>query len=142
MTTDFIAALKAEITEIEAALRADPRHRKLAKLRETLAEYEPAKAAAQPNLLLTPAATIIGNITGGTKETRIKAELTNVFKAKGPQHRTVLLEHLKLKGLMGHEKDPLASLAAYLSGWKDTFAFDGKGTWGLPDQFEDAEEAS
>jgi hypothetical protein len=32
---------------------------------------------------------------------------------------------------MGHEKNPLAALAAYLSGWKEFFDFDGKGNWSL-----------
>jgi hypothetical protein len=137
--SNFITVLKAEIAELEAELRADPRHRKLARLRETLAEYEPPNASKQPSLLLTPSETIISGMMNGTKEAKIKAELTAIFKAKGPQHRTLLLEHLKQKGLMGHEKDPLASLAAYLSGWKDSFAFDGKGIWGLPDQFADDE---
>jgi hypothetical protein len=30
-------------------------------------------------------------------------------------------------------------LAAYLSSWKDTFGFDGKGVWGLHDQFTETE---
>ena len=71
-----------------------------------------------------------------TKEERIKSELISIFNGHGPQHRTKLLEHLKAMGLMGHEKDPMASLAAYLSGWKEIFAFDGKGVWGLPEQFK------
>jgi hypothetical protein len=144
MTATFIESLKAEIAEIEAALRADPRHRKLAKLRETLAEYEPLPPAekTQPPSFRLPGpppdsfAQAVGNGLARTKEERIKAELTGLFTKDGPQHRSIILEHLKQKALMGHEKDPMASLAAYLSGWKDVFGFDGKGTWGLRDQFE------
>jgi hypothetical protein len=32
---------------------------------------------------------------------------------------------------MGHEKDPMGSLAAYLSGWNDVFDPDGRGNWSL-----------
>jgi hypothetical protein len=136
MTVAFITALKAEIAEIEAELRADPRHRKLAKLRETLAIYEPVPTTQQAPHQLTAAGLVVGNGLARTKEDRIRAELTAFFKKDGPQHRSIILEHLKQKDMMGHEKDPMASLAAYLSGWKDVFGFDGKGTWGLRDQFE------
>jgi hypothetical protein len=41
--------------------------------------------------------------------------------------------------LMGHEKDPMASLAAYFSRWRDTFDPDGAGNWELRQELKAAE---
>jgi hypothetical protein len=41
-------------------------------------------------------------------------------------------------GLVGQEKNPMVSLAAYLSDWKDTFASDGKGNFSLKKQVKSA----
>jgi hypothetical protein len=132
MTTNFIAALKAEIEQLEAEIRSDPRHRKLQRLRETLAEYEPRGTVHQdqPNPVNGSPAVGAGALRR-TKEDRMKAALTQLLKEEGPQHRKVLLEHLQRVGLMGNEKNPMANFAAYLSNWKDLFEPDGRGVWRL-----------
>jgi HAMP domain-containing protein len=138
MTTDFIAALKAEIAQLEAEIRNDPRHRKLQRLRETLAEYEPRGTMHQdqPIPVNGSPADVAGAIAR-TKESRIKAVLIQRLKEHGPQHRKVLLEHLQRVGLMGNEKDPMAYFAAYLSNWRDIFEPDGKGVWRLREPAQD-----
>jgi hypothetical protein len=42
-----------------------------------------------------------------------------------------ILEILLSKGLMGHEKDPMASLAAYLTAFSNDFVNNGSGTWSI-----------
>jgi hypothetical protein len=66
-----------------------------------------------------------------SKATRIHAAITDLLTNEGSTHRKEILNKLIKLGLMGNEKDPMASLAAYLSGWKDAFTFDGKGNWSL-----------
>ena len=69
--------------------------------------------------------------TRRSKAAQIKAEVTDLLSARGTEHRQKILDHLIAKGLMGHEKAPLASLAAYLSENKDTFVADGRGNFSL-----------
>ena len=129
MTANFVSALKAEITQLENELHGDPRYRKLARLREILAEYEPANkdfhvqlATGSFGIVTAPAA---------SKGNKIKAEITALLQQRGTSHRKEILGHLKDIGLMGKEKDPMGSLAAYLSGWNDIFDPDGGGNWSL-----------
>jgi hypothetical protein len=46
-------------------------------------------------------------------------------------HRKKILEILQSKGLMGLEKDPMASLAAYLSAFSDNLDNNGSGIWSI-----------
>jgi hypothetical protein len=141
MTANFIAALKAEIEQLEAEIRDDPRHRKLQRLRETLAEYEPRGMVHQDQPIpVNGSAAVVAGALGRTKESRMKAALTQLLKDHGPQHRKVLLEHLQRQGLMANEKNPMANFAAYLSNWKDIFEPDGKGVWRLRESRESAPE--
>lgn len=65
------------------------------------------------------------------KSDRIRDEL-RAFLDGGPQSRLEILAHLKSKGLMGDEKNPLAQLSAYLSKWRDELVVPlGDGKWGL-----------
>jgi hypothetical protein len=141
MTDHFVLALKAEIAELEDELRNDARHRKLARLRETLAEYEPGGHQAQLalnggafSMSISPA-----TLKLRTKGGRVKAEIVTLLRQHGAVHRKGILSHLTATGLMGHEKDPMASLAAYFSGWRDTFEADGRGTWSLKEGLKAAE---
>ncbi len=136
MSTNIIPTLKAELTELEADLRADPRYRKMVRIRELLADYEADSGPRPPSLfdkLGTPPSHIRERMTAraASKEARIKQELRALFGLHGSVHRTKILEHLIAKELMGHEKNPMAALAAYLSSWKEEFDFDGKGNWSL-----------
>jgi P63C domain len=40
-----------------------------------------------------------------------------LLQERGVMHRSHILDHLTAQKLMGHEKRPIASLAAYLSDW-------------------------
>jgi hypothetical protein len=133
MSSTFISALKAEIAQLEDQLRNDPRQRKLARLRETLAEYEPAKHALQ-------ASTGMANIAAQSKGDKIKSEIIGLLQQRGSIHRKEILNHLITIGLMGQEKDPIQSLASYFSGWRDTFEPDGAGNWSLIVQNRQAAE--
>jgi hypothetical protein len=134
--TDFVAALKTEIAELEAELQADPRRRKLERLRDTLAEYEPLNRNATPALTQTDA-----NSSGPTpaapglaamsKSARMKSEVTAILSRRGAVHRKELLRHLVNRGIMGNEKDPMQALAIFLSSHKEVFEFDGGGNWSL-----------
>ena len=68
---------------------------------------------------------------GVSKAAQIKAEVTYLLEARGTEHRQKILDHLISKGLMGQEKSPLASLAAYLSDYKAVFVADGRGNFSL-----------
>lgn len=143
MTSNFVSALKAEITELEAELRDDPRQRKLATLRAALAEYEPANKDLQAHPVTPLGASTIWppTITLQTKGDKIKAEITAFLQQRGGRavHRKEILSHLISIGLMGREKTPIASLAAYLTGWNDTFGPDGRGNWVLKEGLKAAE---
>lgn len=133
MTVDFLSALKAEIAALDAEIRADPRHRKLQRLRDTLDEYEPQRAPEvhQGIVGLGGNGSLVANATVLTKEERVRAEVTRLCQQHGTLHRKDILKHLMTAGLMGTEKDPLQALAIYLSNWKDEFDFDGNGNWSL-----------
>jgi hypothetical protein len=129
MSVNFATALKAEITELEAELRADPRHAKLKHLRDLLALYEAPSTARQT---ATNGAAHATAEAAGTKEEKIKAELRRYMRDNGGTvHRMAALQHLMDIGLMGHEKEPMRNLAAYMSHWKDDFESDGGGNWSL-----------
>jgi hypothetical protein len=139
MATNFVPALKAEIAELEDELRRDPRHRKLARLRETLAEYDPASKGINVQLATGSLGIATGPATLQTKGDRIKAEIMTLLQQRGALHRKEILNHLEAVGLMGNEKDPMASLAAYFSGWRDIFKPDGAGNWSLSQELRNAE---
>jgi hypothetical protein len=129
MSANFATALKAEITELEAELRADPRHAKLKHLRDLLALYEAPSATRQT---ATNGAAHVTADAAGTKEEKIKAELRRYIQGNGGTVRRLsALKHLMDMGLMGAEKDPMGNLAAYFSHWKDDFSSDGAGNWSL-----------
>ena len=67
----------------------------------------------------------------GSKAARVKAETSTLLRERGSVHRAKILEHLIGLGIMGHEKNPIASLAAYLSDNRTVFVTDGKGTFAL-----------
>jgi hypothetical protein len=137
--TNFVPVLKSEIAELEADISAnpDPRLRKLRRLKETLAEYEPSLGKLllpnqpQPNGNGSlPAATPQG-LVGETKAARMKAHIDGALRKSGKMHRKVLLEGLLAAGIMGKETDPLQALAIFLTGNKDSYESDGSGNYSL-----------
>jgi hypothetical protein len=140
MTTNFVDSLEAEITQLENELRGDSRYRKLLRLRAALAEYEPAANTAQVRPRpLVGISTMAGSRAFHKKGDKIKAAAIAFLQQCDRAHRTEILEHLECSGLLGQEKDPMASLAAYFSGWRDTFESDGAGYWSLKKSVQAAE---
>jgi hypothetical protein len=129
--------LKADIEELEAELANDPRHRRLAKLRDLLEEYELPLATVplKGTVGVTPTAAEVSHKANPlTKEARIRKELANLMRSKGaPVTRNEALEHLKHKKLLGTEKRPMKRLGIYLSFAKRDGIFDndGSGRWYL-----------
>jgi len=66
-----------------------------------------------------------------SKAAMVKAAVIQLLHEKGTEHRQKILGYLVERGLMGNEKNPMASLAAYLSENKELFSPDGKGNFSL-----------
>ncbi|HEX8168893.1 MAG TPA: hypothetical protein VF601_24280 [Beijerinckiaceae bacterium] len=91
---------------------------------------KPAAAPRQPSSKPAEAKPAAAPPGEPTKQDRIRNELRTLL-AERPRTRNDILEHLSARGIMGHEKDPLGNLAAYLSKWKDLVATDASGNWAL-----------
>lgn len=149
-----VDTLERELARLEAELRADPRYRRITRIKELIADYLsdglPDLPGTQPVPLIRQAVPLRavrdGEPRQNSKAAIIRNEIRSLLADKQRMHRSDILTHLVAKGLMGHEKSPLASLAAYLSDWKDMVAHDGQGNWFLTDPnskvIEDAEAAS
>jgi hypothetical protein len=121
--SELVTALRQELNALEAELMADPRHRKVAKIRELLAMYE-----APASLAGAPAAPPI-EPEGESKIGRVRAETTAfIERSGGIAHRQDILVELLRLGIMGKERSPMASLAAYLSEMPE-FSSVGAGRW-------------
>ncbi len=121
---EFVARLHQELRALEAELAADPRYLKLAKIRELLVIYElPASAPTEPTAAESAVET-------PTKLDRIRSE-TRAFieRSGGTAHRQDILDHLIRLGIMGNERQPMASFAAYLTEMKADFVSVGAGKW-------------
>lgn len=66
-----------------------------------------------------------------SKASLVRQAVADHLRTVGQVHRQEILNVLVEKGLMGYEKVPLASLAAYLSENKDIFEADGRGNFSL-----------
>ena len=133
-----VAKLESEAAKVQARLRVALD--KADKLKAVITLYvEERSDRSQPQLFapiatqsIEPAeATEPASKRNGTKATLLKAEITHLLDVRGTEHRQKVLEHLVSKGLMGHEKNPMANLAAFLSDNKDLFATDGRGNFSL-----------
>jgi hypothetical protein len=144
--SDLVPALKSEEAQLLSELRGDPRFRKLERIQELLRDYEsPMDRALGSGALPFPAPLarpspaqalwpdLASSVNGRTvsKQDRVKGEIRNLLTKKQVAHRKEILAHLVAIGVMGHEKDPMASLAAYLSTFKEDFVFDGNGNYSL-----------
>jgi hypothetical protein len=65
------------------------------------------------------------------KKVRMIQTIEGLLSLRGSVHRKEILTHLQNAGLMGHERNPMAHLAAFLSGERDKFASDGRGNFTL-----------
>lgn len=134
----FVETLRRELAALERELEADPRHRKIARIKALLAEYDSP----------TPVMTMqVGNVSipirkrpppeGDTKRARIHRVVGSNLLDGERVHRRDLLTALQADGLLVDDKDPMGALAAYLSSFPD-FQSAGGGFWELtpPDDAE------
>lgn len=133
--SELIRLLLLEQSQLEAEIRNDPRLLKLAKVKEMLALYgykaAPVVSVESDEHSAAEVSKVEPDTEKGSKAAKVRAEVRALLSAQGNAHRAFILERLKSTGLMGMEKDPMASLAAYLSSWKDEFAPDGRGNFTL-----------
>jgi hypothetical protein len=145
--SNIVPAIKSEISELEADLLAnpDPRVRKLQRLRETLAEYEPTPVPLPPlrrplmsnlpqtngNGAVSESQTDDAIFANATKAVKMKLHIGGFLKKHGSTHRKELLGSLIAAGIMGKENDPMQALAIFLSSHKDLFESDGSGNFSL-----------
>jgi hypothetical protein len=133
--SNIVDALRRELAALKAELENDPRHRKIARIRSLLAEYE-ASTPTEPDLSAhRPTRTASLN----SKKRRVHDGIVTFLAAHPGVHRSELLADLKHRGLMGDEKDPMASLAAYLSDFRSELQNVGQGHWSLRASTPDAE---
>ena len=150
MNHHLVTVLQQELIQLEVELKNDPRYRKATRIRELLADYQAhprglaAQSSAVPVSPPPPAAPPPMREPGPrlSKKALIKNEIEQLLLYEGPTHRKKILEILQSKGLMGHEKDPMASLAAYLSAFSDNFVNNGTGTWSVRERKPTPEQAA
>jgi hypothetical protein len=140
----IIDALDYELRRLEAELMLDARYRRAKRIRELLDDYrDDGVPIFEPNI--GPRSAIPVSPTSGVqKAAAIKAAAKEYVHNRGGAHRSDILAHVVGLGLMGHEKNPMGSLAAYLSDWRDEFESDGRGNFVIkrvgasPDRSEEA----
>jgi len=128
--SSIVPALERELTNLEQELREDPRHQKIQHIRALLDAYKgPTRRVHRANANGGVAPTRERRAT--SKVAVARDAVTSFLREQSKAHRSTILEMLIAKGIMGSEKDPMGSLAAYLSGWRDTMSHDGQGNWFL-----------
>jgi hypothetical protein len=143
--SDFVTVLKGEIAALVTDIREnpDPRQKKLARLRETLAEYEPSQPTAPTLRVRIPprspptspplqnGGTSPFDLVATTKAAKMKAEITKLLTTREKMHRKAILNHLVSQGIMGKEGKPMQALAIFLSSRRADFSSDGEGNFSL-----------
>jgi hypothetical protein len=144
MKTEIEKSLERELARLEPELMANPIYIKVSRIKELLAAYrgtptvaatvgqfvEPVAPKGQPH---------VREVGGSTKRGRVYAALEELIRSTGkPVHRKLMLDHLISNNLMGKEKNPMQSLAIYLSDAKDRFKSVGPGVWGLASDIDES----
>jgi hypothetical protein len=130
-TPPFIDSIQRELASLEADLASDPRVRKIKTLKMVLNEYsEPDIVRSPTGEPLSAVHKLSGQPRLETKRGRIHNVVHNVLSSKGRTHRRDLLGILQKTGLLIVDKDPMTTLAIYLSDFKD-FRSVGGGFWEL-----------
>jgi hypothetical protein len=137
MSDDFTTALERELQRLNDELRQDPRFRRMSQIQTLLADYRngASKSAAAAETVVSPQPAPVR--TGRrrrvhlSKAASVRSAVKSFLLDKGTVHRSEILKYLMQQQLMGHEKNPMASLAAYLSDWKNMFQPDGRGNFTL-----------
>jgi hypothetical protein len=139
---DLVRALKRELSQLEAALRHNPTFVKIERIKATLEAYQSdapvASATGNYNERATvPEPKVPADVPGSkrpnnpSKRSRVYDTVEEVIRSRGPTHRKDLLAEVTARGLMGTEKNPIQSIAIYLSDAKDRFMSVGDGVWAL-----------
>ena len=147
---DLVRALKRELSQLEAALRHNPTFVKIERIKATLKAYQsdPPVATAtgiHNDRSNVPEQTVPADVHGSkrpanpSKRSRVYDTVEEVICSRGPTHRKDLLAELTARGLMGTEKNPIQSIAIYLSDAKDRFMSVGDGVWTLRSRSEQIE---
>jgi len=98
-------ALKAEIADLEEEIRNDPRYRKLLRLREALAEYEPKPARAPVTAnVRQPVATPVPVPRADDDTMTPSGE--SVFRERSSVNRSELLRHLLRSPMHRERRNP------------------------------------
>jgi hypothetical protein len=134
--SDIVDALRREMSALETDLENDPRYRKIARIRSLLAEYT-AASSHEPVNAMTSRPTRAAN--PNSKRTRVHDGIVNFLTANPGAHRRDILSALVHEGLLVDVKDPMASLAAYLSDFRSELQNLGQGRWSLKELAPDAE---
>ena len=130
---DIVNALRRELRDLESDLEGDPRYRKIARIRALLTEYSPPTPNAVTPIARTRAT------SPNSKKNRVHDAIMNYLAAHPGAHRSELLSNLTSQGLLVGQKDPMASLAAYLSDFRSELQNNGQGHWSLKESAPDAE---
>jgi len=133
--SEIVDALRRELAALEAELENDPRYRKIARIRSLLTEYSiPTTANANVSPIRRTRVA-----SPSSKKVRIHDAIMAFLQGHPGAHRSEILSELTSSGLMGDEKDPMASLAAYLSDFRSELLGLGQGRWSLRESAPDAE---
>jgi hypothetical protein len=151
---NLVPALKAELDKLTAELEENPLFRKIRQIEALLALYEKTESELsvtrtivisptvslngtqqssenKPAILQTPPAP--GSVRTNSKVAKVRRAIFDYLTLRGPSKRSAILDHLKQKGLMGTEKEPIRVLASYLTTSKDLFENRGAGVWKVAD---------
>jgi hypothetical protein len=143
MQDDVIKVLERELAQLEATLRSNPTYIKIERIKVLLAAYAPddgdvhlmSKQSAQARR----ASAERRNPNKPSKRSKVYDVVEELIRSRGPTHRKELLAEVTARGLMGSEKNPMQSIAIYLSDAKDRFMSAGDGFWKLRERSEQIE---
>jgi hypothetical protein len=139
--SEIIDALQRELSRLETELQQDPRHRRIQRIKELLADYhgevQPTGKVHQASVAIRPRAQLRVRGRKISKAQQARQTTQHFLRARGGKaHRSELLRNLINQKIMGSEKNPMLSLASYLSNWRDILDHDGKGNWFLKEMAE------
>ena len=103
MSVDFLSVLKAEIADLEEEIRNDPRYRKLLRLREALADYEP-KAGRAP-VAASVRQPVAAPVARADEDT-LPSSGESVFRERSTVNRSELLRHLLRSPMHRERRNP------------------------------------
>jgi hypothetical protein len=133
--SNIVDVLSGELAALEAELENDPRYRKIARIRSLLDEYK----RVVPTISLNASPIRSRTPPINSKKNRVHDAIMSFLAAHPGTHRSELLSDLTDRGLMGDEKNPMASLAAYLSDFRSELKNLGQGHWSLKESAPDTE---